>query len=356
MNDTVSREDASPAFSSSRIFKAVLPIVVLLVAGAWAVQNYLPSAAQQELEQREVSRLLGNSSVGTKPMEGWRDDNGDLLADPPADSECVKPDQLVFSYVASEDAGNEPVAWKPVLDAIAKATGIETTFVHYKSVDEQLAAMQEGKLHITAANTGAVPVLVTSAGYIPVSTRGTADTFGYTMNLLAKADGPIKDVKGLADKKILFVRPNSNSGFKAAFIYLLNEENMLPERDYKYGFSMDHKQSVKMVVSGNADAAPIASDQFDDMVADGEVDPNAVRIIYQSERFPPVAFGYAYNLTPELRKSIATVLTEFPWEGTALMEEYGPLGVDRFVPVNYKDDWANVRRIDSAIDEARKKY
>ena len=48
------------------------------------------------------------------------------------------------------------------------------------------------------------------------------------------------------------------------------------------------------------------------------------------------------------------VLLKFDWKGTGLEKEFGPEGKDKFVPVNYKDDWANTRRIDQVIAEARK--
>ena len=37
----------------------------------------------------------------------------------------------------------------------------------------------------------------------------------------------------------------------------------------------------------------------------------------------------------------------------SLQQELGTMGVTRFVPVNYKNDWANIRRIDQSIDRAR---
>lgn len=352
MSDADSPTNSTPpAVSPARIFKAVLPIVVVLLVGAWAMHSYLPSAAQQELESSELTRLLGKSAKAEK-MAHWADADNDLVADPPADENCVTPEVLVFSYVASDDAGDAPTVWQPFLDAVSEATGIPTEYKHYGSVDEQLTALAEGQLHVTAVNTGAVPAAVNTAGFVPVSTFGHGDTFGYTMDLLVQADSPIKKIEDLKGKKITFVRPNSNSGFKAAFIYLMDEHDMLPERDYKYGFSMGHDTSVEELASGKTDAAPVASDLFDRMVADG-FDASQVRALYQSESFPPVALGYAYNLAPAVRESVTQLLTEFAWTGTPLMDEYGSSGADEFVAVNYKDDWANIRRIDDVIEKAR---
>ena len=38
----------------------------------------------------------------------------------------------------------------------------------------------------------------------------------------------------------------------------------------------------------------------------------------------------------------------YDWEGTALAEEFGRNGEDRFIPITFKDDWAVIRTIDAA--------
>ncbi len=328
-------------------------MVIALVAGAWAAQTYLPNAAQRELESNQLDRLLGRSSEQPKARIEFVDRDGDLLADAPPVDACLAPDRLVFSYVASEDPGNEAEVWQAWLDKLSETTGLVTEYAHYTTVDDQLSALANGELHVTAVNTGAVPLAATTAGFIPISTFGSDGEGGYTMKVIVPADSQVKEIADLRGKKITFVRPNSNSGFKAALVLMMDEFDMLPERDYDYGFSMGHDASIKAVVSGKAVAAPVASDLLDRMVTSGEVDESALRVVYQSERFPPVALGCAYNLTPELREAITKLLTDFDWSDTPLAEAYGASGADGFVAVNYRDDWANIRRIDNAIQEAR---
>ena len=79
---------------------------------------------------------------------------------------------------------------------------------------------------------------------------------------------------------------------------------------------------------------------------------DALRVIYESERFPPVAFGCAYNLSPELRDSIQAALLDLDWTGTKLAEEMSPGEAKKFLPIVYKDDWANIRRVDQAASNA----
>ncbi len=85
----------------------------------------------------------------------------------------------------------------------------------------------------------------------------------------------------------------------------------------------------------------------------GEVDPQSFRSIHESERFPPATIGIAYNLTPELRDAIRETLLEFELPGTGLEGEFGA-DVTKLVPVNYKQDWANARRIDQLATQSRK--
>jgi phosphonate transport system substrate-binding protein len=40
----------------------------------------------------------------------------------------------------------------------------------------------------------------------------------------------------------------------------------------------------------------------------------------------------------------------FAWAGSELIKEFATLGVSRFMPMNYKEDWAAVRKVDAALN------
>ena len=52
--------------------------------------------------------------------------------------------------------------------------------------------------------------------------------------------------------------------------------------------------------------------------------------------------------------ALSEVLLGFDWNGTNLAKELGK-DYAKFVPVNYKDDWANTRRIDQVIAQAQER-
>ncbi len=175
------------------------------------------------------------------------------------------------------------------------------------------------------------------------------------MQFLVPAGSNIKKVGDVRGHKIMFTRLDSNSGFKAPLVLLMDKPySMMPDRDYEWGFSQGHEESIKRVAAKEFEVAPVASDILTRMVEQGDVKAEDFVSIYESERFPPATIGIAYNLAPELRAGIQETLLGFDLTGTGLEGEFGA-DVTKFVPVKYKDDWANTRRIDQVVADARSK-
>jgi phosphonate transport system substrate-binding protein len=341
-----------PALSVTRVLLVVVPVAVLgLAAFLWS--KTLEPAAQRELSQNVFARILSANAV-TMPMS-FPDKDGDLVADPPEEPEkMISPEVLRFSFVAGETESVPEGAWKELINALAEKTGRKVEYVHYTTVEEQLAALKKGDLHIAGLNTGIVPIAVQSDGFVPLCTFGRDDgSYHYTMKVIVPADSSIKSLRELKGRKIIFTRPDSNSGCKALLMLLKEQEDMQPERDYTWGFSLGHEESIRGVANKEYEAAPVASDILERMIEKGEIDASAIRTIYESERFPPATIGYVYNLTPELRTAIREALLGFNLVGTGLEGQFGSQ-VTKLVEVDYKNDWATARRIDQLAINASK--
>jgi phosphonate transport system substrate-binding protein len=94
------------------------------------------------------------------------------------------------------------------------------------------------------------------------------------------------------------------------------------------------------------EAAPVSDELWQRAIAAGDANPDKIRTIYESERFPPATMGHVYNLSPGLAEKIRTAFLECPWSDPPLEKQSG---ANRFVPVSYKQDFALVRRIDDAF-------
>jgi phosphonate transport system substrate-binding protein len=335
-------------------FGRVLILAVPLALVVWGGMKMYGGSSQQEEEtkgQRNVLvGLLGQQDKPATLAKDYKDENGDMVADAPSDAASQKdPEELIFSDIASGSAEGEEATWKELIAAIEKATGKKVKWATYDDTFKQMQALKSGELQITAFSTGEAPGAVNDAGFVPVACFADQNgDYRITMNIIVPADSSIKKIEDLKGRRLAFVRPRSNSGCTAALVMLMKKHDLKPDRDYSWFFSYDHRDSIKGVADKKFEAAAVASDILEQMIAEGKIPDNAVRTIYESEPFPPGVVGVAYNLKPELQEKIRQALLGFDWAGSGLATKYGASGSVKFAPVDYKNDWKSVRDIREA--------
>ncbi len=283
----------------------------------------------------------------------FTDADGDLIADTPADPKAqIDPATLIFAYTPVEDPEVYRKVWDEFIAHLTKQTGRKVVFFPVQSNAAQIEAMRAGRLHIAGFNTGSVPLAVNCAGFAPFAMMASKqDAYGYEMEIIVQADGPIHKVEDLKGKTVAFTDPNSNSGFKAPSAILKAQFGLEAERDFKTAFSGKHDNSILGVANKDYDAAAVANAVLKRMVGRKVVDGAKLRTIFKSQTFPTTGYGVAYNLKPELAAKIREAFFNFPWEGTELAKEYEKSSPpqQKFMPISYKDTWSVVRDIDTAM-------
>ena len=278
------------------------------------------------------------------------DENMDLVADAPKDPKKWRdPSTLVFTYTPVEDPAVYKDAFADFQEYLSEATGKKVIYYTVHSNAAEVEAMRSGRLHIAGFSTGPTGYAVNLGGYVPIAVKGTADSFqGYNLIMITQKDSDIKELADLKGKNVAHTSSSSNSGNLAPRALLPNL-GITPEKDYKVSYSGKHDQSIMGVMTGDYDAAPVASDVFDRMAAAGRINRDDFRIIYTSPRFPTSAFGYAHDLHPELAAKIQKAFTDFRFPAE-MSETFN--GADRFYPITYKEDWAVIRDIAHATGTA----
>jgi phosphonate transport system substrate-binding protein len=338
-------------FSLRRVLLVIVPLACFTAGSLWFLKAEEHKATRQG-EEWAAQRFGLNRPTKNRLAADYTDGDGDLLADRPDEAECISPDTLYFAYIPGEGPEHMAETWRPLTDAIAAATGKRVEFKQLDSIDNQLVALADGELHITGINTGTVPRAVNASGFIPMFVIGNEDgTFGYKMKFIVPHDSPIRQIEDLQGHRITFTSPDSNSGFKAPVVMLMYDYDLRPGRDYDYAFSTSHDQSILGIANRTLPVAAVASDMLDRAIARGDIDPEAVRTIYTSERFPSATLGCVYNLDPQLTEKISQAIAGLQIDGTALQTAVGLPAGARFVPVSYKDEWALIRRSDDALGE-----
>jgi phosphonate transport system substrate-binding protein len=276
------------------------------------------------------------------------DRNGDLVADLPTDpKKIVDPPSLIFSYTPVEDPAVYQKVWDGFIKHMERTTGKRVVFFPVQSNAAQYEAMRSGRLHVAGVNAGGNATAVNCAGYVPFAMMAAKDnSFGYEMEIIVPADSPIKTPADLKGHKVAFTDATSNSGFKAPSAILRADFNLEAKRDFEPVFSGKHDNSILGVVNKDYEAAAVANSVLNRMIDRKVFDKTKIRSIYKSETFPTSGYGYAHNLDPKLVEKIKEAFFKFPWEGSALQAEFQKEG--KFIPIDYKKDWAVLRKIDEA--------
>ncbi|WP_104402168.1 phosphate/phosphite/phosphonate ABC transporter substrate-binding protein [Vibrio penaeicida] len=278
------------------------------------------------------------------------DENNDLVADTPKNKDDWRdPSTLVFTYTPVEDPAIYKDAFADFQAHLTKVTGKRVIYYTVHSNSAQVEAMRSGRLHVAGFSTGPTGYAVNLAGYVPIAVKGNENGFqGYNLVTIVRKDSGINTMDDLKGKRVAHTSASSNSGNLAPRALFPNK-GIVPDKDYKVLYSGKHDQSILGVFNGDYDAAPVASDVYDRMVAAGRVDESALKIIYRSPRFPTSAFGYSHDLNPDLVAKIREAFSSYRFtpEMSATFK-----GADRFAPITYKEDWAVIRNIAHATGTA----
>jgi phosphonate transport system substrate-binding protein len=297
-----------------------------------------------------VTATAGGSAAQTAcSFRGSLDDafcdaNRDMVADAARQRD---PSTLVFAYTPVEDPALYATQFRPLLEYLGQCVGRRVVYFQVTSNAAQVEAMRSGRLHIAGFSTGPTAFAVNLAGAVPFAIKGNPDAFeSYRVVTLVRADSPFQSVADLKGKRVAHTSATSNSGNLAprAFFPGLG---LTPDADYRVVYSGGHDRSVMGVNAGDYDAAPVASDVFNRMVARGQVRRDNFRIIWESDPFPTSSFALSHDLKPELAERIRKCFFDYRFP-ESLRRDLG--GNDRFWPATYSEHWAPVRAVADAVN------
>ncbi|KSV62230.1 phosphonate ABC transporter substrate-binding protein [Sinorhizobium sp. GW3] len=280
------------------------------------------------------------------------DADGDMLADVPSDpKQQIDPSTLVFAYTPVEDPSIYADVWKGFLEHLAQKTGKKVQFFPVQENAAQIEAMRAGRLHVSGFNSGSNPIAVACAGFRPFAVMASKKgEFGYEMEIITYPGSGIERIEDLKGKQLAFTAETSNSGYKAPSVLLKSTYHLEAGKDYEPVFSGKHDNSILGVANKDYPAAAIANSVMKRMIARGVIKSDQVKTIYKSQTFPTTGYGVAYNLKPELQEKIKEAFFTFNWEGSALLKEFSTSEPpqESFKPIEFKSNWAIIRKIDEA--------
>lgn len=325
----------------------------ILVIAAAVVMIVFELNRKHQGESWAASRFGLQSPVKNRLGEEYQDTNGDLIADPPAEDQCIRPSVLRFAYIPESNPGDVAPDWQPFLDRLSAAIGVPVEYFPVTDIPKQLILLKKGELHVTGLNTGSVPQAVNMCGFVPVSAKAnSAGDWSVRMKFIVPAKSDIKELRQVRGNYFTFTNNNSNSGCKLAIVTLLKDYQLLLGRDYNYRFSTSHDESIRWIKEGEAEIAAVASDMLERKIAEGEIAPADFREVYASDPIPGAAFGYYYGLAPDLAAKVRAALTSIDLGGTPIAAGEAGDQPPRLISIDYARDFRRIRDVDDAMGKS----
>jgi len=282
------------------------------------------------------------------------DEDQNLTADAPKDVAKLKnPKSILLSYSPQEDTATYEKMWSPYVTFMTQCLGRPMRFLQVHSSAATIEAMRSGRIQMSLLAAGDTPFAVNVAGAIPFAIHGNIindkpTPMAYHLIMVVRADSAYKTLPDLSGKRVAHVSPSSNSGNLAPRA-LFPIEGLVPDKDYKVIYSGKHDNSITSVINGDYDAAAVADDVLTRMIQRGAVKEGELRVLYKSRPFPAGSLAMVHDLAPELRERITKCTFDFKFPNE-LMTAFR--GTDRFVTLNYKQDYQAVRRVAEVSGEA----
>jgi phosphonate transport system substrate-binding protein len=355
-DDSIAGSTLERIKGSTRLVVLIV-LIIVITAGFTSMLWSSHFRASAVTDSAAALRETGFGTPVTHKLDPrFTDADGDLVADPPTDpSKFVDPPTIRFAYIEEDDPAKQKAAWHAFMEYLSKVTGKPVEYKMLVGTNDLLKSMRDGQLDVAGFNSGSVPSAVDLCGFVPVCAIPTGEGSALTRTeIIVPASSSLQSAGDLRGHELTLTEIGSNSGYKAPLVLLRSDFGLQPLTDVMLRYSGSHDASIEGIASGKYQAAAVAEDMVSREIAAGKIKPDQYRVIYSSEGFPTAGLGYVYNLRPELAAQIRGALLSFDWKGTPLEQVFSGAKQTKFVPVNYKSDWALIRRIDDEMGIAEK--
>ena len=228
--------------------------------------------------------------------------------------------------------------FKPLGAHLAKELGMKidwTPVNDYPAVVEGLAGRK-----IDLAWLGGftfVQVRLRTGDAIPIAQRVEDEKFvSYYIVPAASAARSLQDLKG---KTFAFGSPSSTSGHLMPRFFLL-KDGINPDKDFpRIAFSGAHDATVAFVASGRAEAGVLNSSVYERLLAKGDANAKAVRILGKTPPYYDYNWTVRGDLAPALVRKLTDAFLNLDPEDAAHKEILDLQRATRFIPTkpeNYK--------------------
>jgi len=212
-----------------------------------------------------------------------------LLALNPVFAQDLK--ELNFGIISTESSQNLKSDWQPILDDMAKKTGMKVNAFFASDYAGIIEGMRFNKVHVAwFGNKSAMEAVDRANGEVFAQMVNIDGTQGYYSHLIVHKDSPLKSLDDMLKqgKNLSFGNgdPNSTSGFLVPSYYVFAQNKIDAKAFFKLSRSANHETNALAVINKQVDVATNNSENLDKLKDRLPEKFNDIRILWTSPLIP----------------------------------------------------------------------
>jgi len=181
-----------------------------------------------------------------------------LIAFNPVAAQELK--ELNFGIISTESSQNLKSSWQPVLDDMARTTGMKVNAFFASDYAGIIEGMRFNKVQVAwFGNKSAMEAVDRASGEVFAQMVNADGTQGYYSHLIVHKDSPIKTLDDMLKngKSLSFGNgdPNSTSGFLVPGYYVFAQNKIDPKTFFKLSRGANHEANALAVANKQVDVA-----------------------------------------------------------------------------------------------------
>lgn len=261
---------------------------------------------------------------------------------------------FVFTAIPDEDETRLQQRFQKVADYLADELEVEVRFVPVKSYAAAVTAFRNDQVQLAwFGGLSGVQARQRVPGSQAIA-QGVEDP-DYKSYVIAHRDSGLSPVEGdtapegLRDLTFSFGSKSSTSGRLMPEYFLRNDFGAAPEEIFaRVGFSGNHSRTISLVASGAYQAGVVSYKAWENEVAAGNVDTDAVQVVWETPPYPDYQWTIRGDVDERFgdgfSKRVQQALLDM--DDPALLESFPRSG---FIPVD-NDDYEIIRQVGQQLD------
>ncbi|WP_066260666.1 phosphonate ABC transporter substrate-binding protein [Hydrogenophaga flava] len=196
-----------------------------------------------------------------------------------------------FGIISTEATQNLKADWQPLIDDMAKQTGLKVTAFFAPDYAGIIEGMRFNKVQVAwLGNKSAMEAVDRANGEVFAQMVNADGTQGYYSHLIVHKDSPIKSLDDVLKngKSLSFGNgdPNSTSGFLVPGFYVFAKNKVDAKTHFKIVRSANHETNALAVANKQVDVATNNSENLEKIKERQPEKFNDIRVVWTSPLIP----------------------------------------------------------------------